>query len=80
MMKGYYDKASAAYATNPFNPSIMWLSILETWVACDKAATHQAPILLNYSPEVPPNLLEPLLLPSMSLTKRLRSIEPYLAQ
>ena len=78
VMKDYYSVASSAYGRNPFNLSIMWLSILELWVACDKAATQQVPLLRNYSPEVPVNLLEPLLLPSLPLMTRLHDAESYI--
>ena len=78
MMGKYHYLASEAYKQNPFNLSVMWLSILELWVACDKTATHQVPLLAEYTIDVPCNLLQRLVLPSLSLMERLYDVESYL--
>ncbi|KAK7942691.1 uncharacterized protein PG986_011804 [Apiospora aurea] len=78
MIVSYHSTASDIYRQNPFNLSVMWLSILELWVACDKAATQQVPLLTDYDTEIPTKLLEPLLLPSLPLMKRLHDVESYL--
>ncbi|KAK8044597.1 hypothetical protein PG993_004621 [Apiospora rasikravindrae] len=78
MIEEYQKLASHTYKYNPFNLSVMWLSILELWVACDEAATHQISLLLDYGSEIPPNLLQVLVLPSLHLMKRLHVVESHL--
>ncbi|KAK8131570.1 hypothetical protein PG984_008008 [Apiospora sp. TS-2023a] len=75
MIEEYHNLASDTYKHNPFNLSVMWLSILELWVACDEVATHQVPLILDYGIEIPVELLNILVLPSLSMMKRLRNIE-----
>ena len=60
MMGKYHYLASEAYKQNPFNLLVMWLSILELWVACDKTATHQVPLLAEYTIDVARQVLQRL--------------------
>ncbi|KAK8069035.1 hypothetical protein PG994_005651 [Apiospora phragmitis] len=75
LIEDYHSVASDIYQQNPLNLSVMWLSILELWVACDKAATQQVPLLRDYGTEILAKLLELLLLPSLSLLKRLHDLQ-----
>ncbi|KAB5525653.1 hypothetical protein GE09DRAFT_1257349 [Coniochaeta sp. 2T2.1] len=79
-LRQYYDAASREYKGNPESISIMLLTCLELWVACDKSATHQHPLLLDYSPGIPSTLLRSLLLPLKAQLQRLSCLEDYLAE
>ncbi|KAK7987451.1 hypothetical protein PG989_007766 [Apiospora arundinis] len=45
LLNGYLDMAKTQYEGNPHNLSIMWLCVMELWVACDQAAAKQEPLL-----------------------------------
>ncbi|KAK0465635.1 hypothetical protein IW261DRAFT_1575029 [Armillaria novae-zelandiae] len=74
----YMIAAEAAYASNAEDESIMLLTIINLWVALDKVAVAQCPLLHDYSPEVPVNLLEPLLLHHTKPLNHLISITQYI--
>ncbi|KAF6780969.1 hypothetical protein CMUS01_16792, partial [Colletotrichum musicola] len=74
----YHRLASAEYDGNPESTSIMLLTILELWVACDKAAVHAHPLLMDYDAGVPSELFQNLLLPSRKKMERLSQAEQYL--
>ncbi|KAK0245418.1 hypothetical protein EDD85DRAFT_17035 [Armillaria nabsnona] len=73
----YMAEAKAAYLSNAEDESIMLLTIIDLWVALDKVAVAQYPLLHNYSPEVPVDLLEPLLLRHSKSLNRLVMITQY---
>ncbi|KAB5554451.1 hypothetical protein GE09DRAFT_1173514 [Coniochaeta sp. 2T2.1] len=79
-LRQYHDAASGEYKGNPESISIMLLTCLELWVACDKSAIHQHPLLLDYSPGIPSTLLRSLLLPLKAQLQRLSRLEDYLAE
>lgn len=56
----------------------MLLTLFELWVALDKMAVAQCPLLQEYSPDVPLGLLERLLLRRYNSFERLTSIVKYL--
>ncbi|KAJ7497959.1 hypothetical protein B0H11DRAFT_827261 [Mycena galericulata] len=64
---------------NPEMFSRLFLTILELWVAMDKAATTEVPLLADYSPELDIKAFEPLVLPELSQMQRLYAVEAYLA-
>ena len=76
----YSEAATNFYASNPENQSLMLLTLFELWVALDKLAVAQCPLLREYSPEVPLRLLETLLLRKFNSFGRLTSIEGYLRE
>lgn len=78
LIQDYHGIASPFYAGNPEGTSLMILTIVELWVACDKTATSICPLLGDYDPGVPQQLLHSLLLPFKSQMERLHSIEEYL--
>ena len=78
-MNVYATTASKAYDKNPECESIRLLTMLQMWVALDRLATAQLPLLLDYSPEVPMNLLEPLLLQDSLFIERLKYVQSYLS-
>ena len=79
-LQGYHKEAITLYSNMPEGISIMILTILELWVACDKSATAIFPMLLEYRPEVSSDVCESLLLPFQCEMKRLVEVEQYLRQ
>ncbi|KAL8364190.1 hypothetical protein RB601_009770 [Gaeumannomyces tritici] len=80
LMSSYDHLASPEYTKNPEGASVLVLTALELWIACDKSATHLCPLLKEYKPHVPAQLLQSLLLPFREQMKRLRKAELYLEQ
>ncbi|KAF9502942.1 hypothetical protein BS47DRAFT_1456812 [Hydnum rufescens UP504] len=68
------------YDSNPEDQSIMLLTLFELWVALDRLAVANCPLLLDYSPEVTPTLLEPLLLRQSKSFDRVARIRQYLRE
>ena len=78
LIEMYHSSAALHYAANPEASSIMILTIMELWVACDKSASTLYELLQDYDPEIPVELLQSLLLPFKSQMKRLSDVEQYL--
>ncbi|RAK78122.1 uncharacterized protein BO72DRAFT_495654 [Aspergillus fijiensis CBS 313.89] len=74
----YYGRARAIYADNPEAVSIMVLTVLELWMALDQMCVRLCPLLADYSPEIPTNFLEPLLLSQRSQMERAYKVEDYI--
>ena len=74
----YLHLARPEYASNPQATSLMVLVVLELWVVLDRMALRLCPLLGKFSPEVPQNFLEPLLLPKLDQMKRAREIEQHI--
>ncbi len=53
----YAKAAQDAYRSNPEDESIMLLTLLDLWVALDKVAVAQCPLLAEYSHGIPMDLL-----------------------
>ncbi|TVY36417.1 hypothetical protein LSUB1_G007938, partial [Lachnellula subtilissima] len=78
LIQSYHSTASISYAGNPETLSLMLLTILELWIACDKSAVHICLLLVDYDPEIPGQLLQSLILPFRSQMNRLLRAEDYL--
>ncbi|KAF4418668.1 hypothetical protein CFRS1_v015408 [Colletotrichum fructicola] len=78
LIESYHNAASSMYCGNPETTSIMLLTILELWVACDKAAIHAHPLLADYDPGIPRGLFQNFLLPLRRQMRRIFEIERYL--
>lgn len=74
----YREFASGHYKDRPIRLSIMHMCILELWIALDQITLEWCPLLREYSPEIPEDFLDPILLMSYKDMCRLRSIETYL--
>ncbi|KAG7450735.1 uncharacterized protein BT62DRAFT_884237 [Guyanagaster necrorhizus] len=74
----YMKEAENAYLSNAEDESLMLLTIIGLWVALDKVAVAQYPLLHDYSPEVPIDLLKPLLLRHSKSLKRMVLITQYI--
>lgn len=77
LMKDYHETASSLYAGRPEGISRMLLVVLELWVALDKAAVFEIPMLRGYSPEIPLQIYQALLLGSRGDMARLHRTEEY---
>ncbi|KAI1822778.1 hypothetical protein F4861DRAFT_371113 [Xylaria intraflava] len=75
-----YHNLALLYYSNPEALSSMLLTIFEIWVACDEAAVELCPLLGQYNPNVPRDVLQNLLLPFASQMRRLHNVEAYLAK
>ncbi|OAA71461.1 hypothetical protein ISF_02012 [Cordyceps fumosorosea ARSEF 2679] len=80
VIKIYHQKAAASYARNPEATSLMLLTIMELWVACDKSACKVHGLLQKYAHEIPGEVLQSLILPFKRDMERLRCIENYLEE
>lgn len=58
----YLSLAGSYYTVDAADQSIMILTIMRLWMAIDQLATAGCPLLLDFSPEIPEELLEALLL------------------
>ena len=76
----YSSSALRTYADNPELLSVMLLTTIELWVALDKIAIKETPMLADYSPEVPTSLLESLLLCKTGNLRRLHRAHQYLSR
>jgi hypothetical protein len=52
LIKHYFNNASTAYASSPISMSIMYLTLAELWIACDRSACAQYPLLREYDHEL----------------------------
>ncbi|KAL2812570.1 hypothetical protein BDW59DRAFT_167774 [Aspergillus cavernicola] len=73
----YSEFAAQTYEGCPDMLSIMVLTMLELWVTMDKMCTSIDPRLQHYSPEIPEDFLEPLLLPQIEQMQRAKRVEGY---
>ncbi|KKP04319.1 hypothetical protein THAR02_03596 [Trichoderma harzianum] len=78
LAKEYYDLSRTFYYGCPESLSIASLTMLELWMACDKSVCDQIPLLKEYSPEIPAELLQSLLLHSSNHFERLVVLETYI--
>ncbi|PYI01554.1 hypothetical protein BO78DRAFT_423452 [Aspergillus sclerotiicarbonarius CBS 121057] len=74
----YNEYGTQFTAGIPEAASIMRLAQLELWVTFDRMCIALCPLLREYSPEVPVDFLEPLLLPQRCQMRRANEIEIYL--
>ena len=80
LIRNYYDIAFPLYFGNPEAISMMLLTILELWIACDRSATHIHGILSDYDACIPEGMFQSLLLPFRSQMERLARAESHLYQ
>lgn len=73
----YYKAASKAYKSNVEDQSTMLLTLFEIWMAIDRLAIAEIPLMAKYIPEVTDDLLEPLILPSSRFVRQAAKIMKY---
>jgi len=76
----YFSGGKDLYKANTEDYSVMILTIMDLWVALDRLAIKECPLLKQYSPEIPSEFLHGLLLHRSSSLKRALHIEQYLCQ
>jgi hypothetical protein len=77
LIRNYWSRASFKYRQSPPSMSHALLVILELWVALDKVCVSQIPLMAEYSPALPVNLVQPLLLSKADQMRRLSAVESY---
>lgn len=77
LIEHYFANASAAYASSPISMSIMYLTLAELWIACDRSACTQYPLLCEYTHELHITEFQCLVLPLKHDMERLREVERY---
>jgi len=77
-LQQYQNAALSAYKSNPEQLSLMLLTIMELWQALDTLALRLYPLLREYNPGFPRNLLYPLQAASLRDLRRLQRIEDYI--
>lgn len=77
LMQLYHAAARSEHVGVPASLSLMYLTILELWVACDRSACTLYPLLSEYDPELHLDELQCLILPYKSQMKRLVEVECY---
>ena len=77
IIQDYWTSARSLYDGNPVDTSLMFLTLMDLWIALDKCTIFQYPILEKYKPGFPMSLFDPLLLPQKAQLKRLQHVEQY---
>lgn len=80
LIRRYYDIANHTYSGDVEGISVMILTILELWVACDESATKICEILKHYGPGIYQTNFQGLVLPFKSQMERLLRAEDYLSR
>lgn len=78
LLNDYSRFAEQKYTSSPRETSLMFLVMLELWVAIDGMCLKLCPLLKDFSPEIPVGFLEPLLLPQWSQMQRADKVERYI--
>ncbi|CAE7230403.1 unnamed protein product, partial [Rhizoctonia solani] len=74
----YITAAKPHYTADVADQSIMILTLMRIWMAIDELAVGDCPLLSHYSPELPPNILDPLLLRTTQHIDQARIIQKYI--
>jgi len=77
LIEHYFANASAAYASSPISMSTMYLTLAELWIACDRSACTQYPLLCEYAHELHITEFQCLVLPLKHDMERLHEVERY---
>lgn len=80
LMRKYHVAGRDWYSSRPEGASRMILVILELWVAADRAATREFPLLNNYQHEISIEVFQSLLIGSRKGMQRLHIVETYLTK
>lgn len=80
LMQDYHEMGKDWYSSRPEGASRMILVILELWVAADKAAIHECPLLKQYQHEIPIEVFQSLLLGFREDMERLHLVQTYLTK
>jgi hypothetical protein len=78
LLINYHTAAECQYHGNPETISRMHLTVLEIWIAIDRAAIHATPSIDQYQPEIPVAVYQGLALGCYDEMERLAAAEQYL--
>ncbi|KFA52542.1 hypothetical protein S40293_07627 [Stachybotrys chartarum IBT 40293] len=78
LIRSYVGCASTVYQDNPEGMSIMFLTVLDLWIACDKSVIENCALIASYKAEIPIIPWGSLLLKSAADLRRLLKVETYL--
>lgn len=78
LINTYYCRAKTAYQDIPEALSVMFLTMMELWVALDDIAGQGVQLLREYDPGLRRGLLNTLLLATKNQMRRLQAVEEYL--
>nr|POE46995.1 hypothetical protein CFP56_00327 [Quercus suber] len=78
LVVSYHRLAIPQYSGQPESISMMLLTIMHIWMACDISAVSLCPLLAQYKPALSFDFAQNLLLPSKLQMERLRVLEQYL--
>ncbi|KAJ9607822.1 hypothetical protein H2200_007901 [Cladophialophora chaetospira] len=78
LIEAYHRTATPLYSGNPESHSILLLTILELWIACDRSAVRRCPLLTDYDPGLLSTWVQSLVLPSKYQMRRVLHAENYL--
>ncbi|KEP48081.1 putative kinase-(PK-like) protein [Rhizoctonia solani 123E] len=76
----YLTAAKSYYTADIADRSIMILTLMRIWMAIDELATRDNPMLGYYSPELPADILDPLLLRTTQHIEQARLIQQYIRE
>ncbi|CAE6454358.1 unnamed protein product, partial [Rhizoctonia solani] len=74
----YLTAAKSHYTVDVADQSIMMLTLVRIWMAIDELATRDCPLLCEYSPELPQDILDLLLLRTTQHIEQARLIQQYI--
>ena len=77
-IESYLSNIGDSYDSNPDAKSVMLLTVLELWMGMDACAAKIFPLLMDYNPGIPPDILDVLQLAQLNNMCRLRKIQNYL--
>ena len=74
----YQGVACTAYKSDPENLSLMLITLMEIWQALDSTALKLYPLLADYDPGFPHDILYTLQIAQLADMQRLQNVERYL--
>ncbi|KAG8736050.1 hypothetical protein FRC11_002875, partial [Ceratobasidium sp. 423] len=77
-LRQYLTAAKSYYTADVADQSIMMLTLMRIWMAIDQLATEGCSLLREFSPELPENILDPLLLHTTQHIEQARTIQRYI--
>ncbi|EUC59846.1 large low complexity protein, putative, partial [Rhizoctonia solani AG-3 Rhs1AP] len=74
----YLKAAKSYYKADTSDQSVMILTLIRIWMAIDELAIKECPMLTGFSPELPSNILDPLLLRTSQHIKQASLVQQYI--
>jgi hypothetical protein len=74
----YLSIVGDAYDNNPEQKRVMLITVMELWVAMDACSARTFPLLKDYNPGIPSDILDVLQIARLKDMRRLHKIREYL--